>query len=143
MSVVAMERLSNVFGANVVHDDLKAAATLTHAFGGENFLRGHFPGFPVVPGVILLDGMILAALHAFERLTGRSGSGVSGIAVDSVAFYRPVLPGLAADFNARAEQTEQTGRNFSARCSVMIDGVRHARASLIFRTQGDRASPAT
>lgn len=136
------DRLACVFGANVVHDEAKASATLTHGFGEEDFLRGHFPGFPVVPGVILLDGMMLAAARAFERLTGRSGNEIERIAVDSAAFYRPVLPGMAARFNARAEISQQAAHGFSARCSVMIAGTRHARASMSFRIHGDRVSPA-
>ena len=136
------DRLACVFGANVVHDEAKASATLTHGFGEEDFLRGHFPGFPVVPGVILLDGMMLAAARAFERLTGRSGKEIERIAVDSAAFYRPVLPGMAASFTARTEISRQAAHGFSARCSVMIAGTRHARASMSFRIHGDRVSPA-
>jgi 3-hydroxyacyl-[acyl-carrier-protein] dehydratase len=45
---------------------------------------GHFPGTPIVPGVLLLD----AALHA---LGGQAGRDVTGIA--SAKFLRPVGPG--------------------------------------------------
>jgi 3-hydroxyacyl-[acyl-carrier-protein] dehydratase len=44
---------------------------------------GHFPGMPIVPGVLLLD----AALHA---LAGHSGRPVAEIAV--AKFLRPVGP---------------------------------------------------
>ncbi len=136
-----LDRLRHVFGANVVHDEAKASATLTHGFGEEDFLRWHFPSFPVVPGVILLDGMMLAAVRAFERLTGRSGNEIDRIAVDSATFYRPVLPGMAASFTARADVSQQAAHGFAARCSVMIAGTRHARASMSFHTHGDRVSP--
>jgi 3-hydroxyacyl-[acyl-carrier-protein] dehydratase len=44
---------------------------------------GHFPGAPIVPGVLLLD----AAIHAAQQ----SGVAVSGVA--SAKFLHPVLPG--------------------------------------------------
>lgn len=136
------DRLARVFGTNVVHGDARASATVTHSFGGEDFLRGHFPGFPVVPGVILLDGMMLAAARLFERLTGRASSDVQRIAVDSITFHRPVLPGAAASFVARADGAQQDAQGFACKCSVMIEGARHARATIIFRIDGGRPSPA-
>jgi 3-hydroxymyristoyl/3-hydroxydecanoyl-(acyl carrier protein) dehydratase len=48
-------------------------------------LPGHFPGMPIVPGVLLLD----AAIHAHE-CEGRSVQGVA-----SAKFLQPVGPGQA------------------------------------------------
>ena len=141
MAGFEFDRLAGVFGTDLAHDEAKASATLTHHFGGEDFLRGHFPGFPVVPGVILLDGMTLAAVRVFERLTGRAGSAIGRMTVDNAAFYRPVRPGMAARFTARADISQQAGHGFSAKCSVMIGETRHARASMSFRIHGDRESP--
>ena len=45
---------------------------------------GHFPGFPVVPGVLLLDAM----LHLQEQETGPAVA-----AIASAKFLRPVAPG--------------------------------------------------
>lgn len=130
-------RLAEVFGGNVTYDAEKAAATLTHAFGGERFLEGHFPGFPIVPGVILLDGMILVALHAFERATGRDSAEVRSVAVESAVFYRPVLPGPDACFGARHDAARDAENGFAARCSVMVAGARHVRANLMLLTHDD------
>lgn len=143
MAAFNKDRLEGIFGTCVVHDEARGSATLWHSFGNEDFLRGHFPGFPVVPGVILLDGMILSALHAVERLAGRASSSVHQVVVDSVAFYRPVLPATTAGFAARTDTTQEAGHSFAAKCSVMIGGTRHARASITFRFHGDEASPAT
>jgi 3-hydroxymyristoyl/3-hydroxydecanoyl-(acyl carrier protein) dehydratase len=48
-------------------------------------LPGHFPGRPVVPGVVLLDAAFALILAQ------RPGRGVAGI--PSVKFTRPVRPG--------------------------------------------------
>ncbi len=48
-------------------------------------LPGHFPGRPIVPGVVLLDRVLAAVLHA------NPGARAAGLPM--VKFTRPVLPG--------------------------------------------------
>jgi 3-hydroxymyristoyl/3-hydroxydecanoyl-(acyl carrier protein) dehydratase len=50
-------------------------------------LPGHFPGRPLVPGVLLLDHV----LQALSRLTGRDGTGLR-----QVKFLSALLPGERA-----------------------------------------------
>lgn len=51
-------------------------------------LAGHFPGMPVVPGVMLLD----EALHAIGKAIGAD---LSACRISSVKFLSPALPGQA------------------------------------------------
>jgi len=53
-------------------------------------LAGHFPGMPVVPGVVLLD----EALHAIGAALG---SDLAVCRIASVKFLSPVLPGQALE----------------------------------------------
>jgi 3-hydroxyacyl-[acyl-carrier-protein] dehydratase len=53
-------------------------------------LPGHFPGSPVVPGVVVLDGV----LKAFE-LWQRRGARVTGLR--QVKFHAPLLPAECAE----------------------------------------------
>ena len=53
-------------------------------------LAGHFPGMPVVPGVVLLD----EALHAIGMALGTD---LSACRIASVKFLSPVLPGQAIE----------------------------------------------
>ncbi len=53
-------------------------------------LAGHFPGMPVVPGVVLLD----AALHAIGAATGAD---LSACRIATLKFQSPVLPGQSVD----------------------------------------------
>lgn len=60
-------------------------ASLTIAVDHPAF-AGHFPGAPIVPGVVLLD----AALHAIGR---QIGTDLSACRIGTMKFLRPVGPG--------------------------------------------------
>ena len=93
-------------------------STLVFAAGHPAF-AGHFPGAPIVPGVLLLD----EALHAAQQ----SGRVVTGIA--SAKFLRPVAPGealvLAAGDGAagRAHFEIRAGTQAAASGQLLMDAV--------------------
>lgn len=60
--------------------------------GDEWFLRGHFPGNPVVPGVILCE---ILAQSACALLSGEEtgGAGTYYTGIDKARFKEPVKPG--------------------------------------------------
>ncbi|MFZ5761572.1 MAG: 3-hydroxyacyl-ACP dehydratase FabZ [Thermodesulfobacteriota bacterium] len=61
----------------------------------ENFFQGHFPGEPVMPGVLMLEGMAqVGALLAY--LTDREMAGTKLVyfaGLDKVKFRQKVVPG--------------------------------------------------
>lgn len=59
--------------------------TTIHIATDHPAFAGHFPGAPIVPGVVLLD----AAVHALQQLMGRAGACQIGAA----KFLSPVGPG--------------------------------------------------
>ncbi|MGQ0801512.1 MAG: hypothetical protein ACT4NL_15545 [Pseudomarimonas sp.] len=62
-------------------------------------LAGHFPGNPIVPGVVILDAVLAAA-----RL--RFGTDCSLQRLPQVKFLQPLLPGQAASIELTAVATE-------------------------------------
>jgi 3-hydroxyacyl-[acyl-carrier-protein] dehydratase len=60
----------------------------------EPFFPGHFPGKPVMPGVLIIESMAqVGGLLAYKSLPRLQGKLIFFMAVDKVKFRRPVVPG--------------------------------------------------
>jgi len=64
----------------------------------EPFFVGHFPGNPIMPGVLIIEAMaqvggILAKLSVSESMNLDASKAIYFAAIDKVKFRRPVLPG--------------------------------------------------
>lgn len=91
----------------------------------EPFFQGHFPGNPIMPGVLILESMAQAlavlALKTLEvegTLTGREIFFYAG--VDKARFKRPIMPGdqMVIEF----ELTKQKGPILKGHSIVTVDG---------------------
>ena len=61
--------------------------------GDEFFLQGHFPGNPVVPGVILCEMMAQGAAVLLAGQENMAGATPMFTSLDKVRFKNPVKPG--------------------------------------------------
>lgn len=64
----------------------------------EPFFEGHFPGNPIMPGVLVIEAMaqvggILARLSVPESMNLDAGKAIYFAAIDKVKFRKPVVPG--------------------------------------------------
>jgi 3-hydroxyacyl-[acyl-carrier-protein] dehydratase len=60
----------------------------------EPFFPGHFPGKPVMPGVLIIESMAqVGGLLAYKSLPQIQGKIIFFMGMDKVKFRRPVVPG--------------------------------------------------
>ena len=69
----------------------------------EPFFQGHFPGKPVMPGVLLVEAMAQAAGALVLEFLGESHAGklVFFMSIDKCRFRKPVVPGDTVHFHVK------------------------------------------
>lgn len=95
----------------------------------EGFFQGHFPGRPIMPGVLIVEALAQAAgILAVESL-GLAGSGklVYFMAIENAKFRRPVEPGVLLRLEVEFVQKRASVCKFSGR--ARIDGQVAAESS--------------
>ena len=102
------------------------------------FFKGHFPGNPIVPGVILVESMAQVCIASLV-----SGGAYGDVppafylaAVENVRFLRPVRPGDT--FVTRASNGKCRGRFLSFDVEGFVNGDRVVKATL--KCFSDRAA---
>ncbi|MCK8458655.1 3-hydroxyacyl-ACP dehydratase FabZ [Sphingomonas faeni] len=95
----------------------------------EQFFQGHFPGRPIMPGVLIVEAMAQAAgILAVESL-GLAGSGklVYFMAIDGAKFRKPVEPGVLLKLEVNFVQKRSSVCKFAGR--ALVDGQLVAEAN--------------
>jgi beta-hydroxyacyl-ACP dehydratase FabZ len=60
----------------------------------EPFFQGHFPGAPVMPGVLIIEAMAqVAGVMIYRNLPDREKKLIYFTGIESAKFRRPVVPG--------------------------------------------------
>jgi beta-hydroxyacyl-ACP dehydratase FabZ len=59
----------------------------------EEFFRGHFPGAPIMPGVLIVEAMAQAAAIVVMANPANEGKIPYFMSIDKVKFRKPVVPG--------------------------------------------------
>ena len=86
----------------------------------EDFFQGHFPGRPIIPGVLQIEALAPAAgVLAVESL-GLAGSGklVYFMAIEEAKFRAPVEPGVLLDLHVAFVQKRARVCKFEGRAMI-------------------------
>jgi 3-hydroxyacyl-[acyl-carrier-protein] dehydratase len=96
----------------------------------EPFFQGHFPGKPVMPGVLLIEAMAQAAGALVLNHLGEAHAGklVFFMSIDKARFRKPVLPGDVVHFHVKLSNKRAPVWKYWAEAHV--DGKKVAEAEI-------------
>jgi len=86
----------------------------------EPFFQGHFPGKPVMPGVLIIEAMAQTAAVLVVHTLGAEAEGrlVYFMTIDEARFRRPVGPGDQVKIYIKKERQKANVWKFSAQAKV-------------------------
>lgn len=108
--------------------DRSIAAVKAVSFN-ESFFQGHFPGRPIMPGVLIIEALAQAAGVLAVETLGLAGSGklVYFMAIEEAKFRKPVEPGVLLRLEVAFTQKRARVCKFAGR--ALIDGELAAEAN--------------
>ena len=108
-------------------DGDRSAIGIKNVTSNEPHFQGHFPDNPVMPGVLIIEGMAQTA-GAICTLAkgGDTPSIVYFMTIDNAKFRRPVLPGDRLEYHVT--QTKRRANIWKFDCVAQVDGVKVAEA---------------
>jgi len=116
-AILEMEPLKRIVGVKNVRMD-------------EDYFQGHFPGKPIMPGVLMIEAMAqTGGLLLLQEVPDREKKLLYFVAVDDARFRRPVVPGE----QLRLEVTVLTWRRDFCKLQgqASVDGELAAEATLM------------
>ncbi|ACM26470.1 3-hydroxyacyl-ACP dehydratase FabZ [Agrobacterium sp. SHOUNA12C] len=121
-------------------DSDNSAIGIKNVTANEPQFTGHFPGSPIMPGVLLIEGMAQTAGAICARKDGIGGNLVYFMTIDNARFRKPVVPGDRVEFHVVKQK--QRGTIWKFHCDAKVDGSVVAEAdigAMIVRKDPDQA----
>ena len=108
-------------------DGDRSAIGIKNVTANEPHFQGHFPTAPVMPGVLILEGMAQTAGAICTRATvGGTPQLVYLMTIDGAKFRKPVVPGDRVEYHVT--QSKKRGNIWKFDCVAQVDGVKVAEA---------------
>ncbi|MEK7802671.1 MAG: 3-hydroxyacyl-ACP dehydratase FabZ [Pseudomonadota bacterium] len=106
----------------------ESAVGLKNVTFNEPFFQGHFPGTPVMPGVLIVEAMAQTAGILVVHSSGTAGKKklVYFMTIDQAKFRKPVVPGDSMHIHVKALKSR--GNVWKFRGEARVDGVLCAEA---------------
>ncbi|MDQ1421914.1 MAG: 3-hydroxyacyl-[acyl-carrier-protein] dehydratase [Acidimicrobiaceae bacterium] len=96
----------------------------------ESFFQGHFPGAPVMPGVLIVEAMAqVGAVYALSQMENREQKLVLFSGIDNARFRRPVVPGDTLTLEVTPVRVGSRVQKMSGR--ALVDGQLAAEADIM------------
>ena len=94
---------------------------LKHVTINEPFFQGHFPGHPIMPGVLIVEAMAqTGGLLLMDQIPDRDKKVVYFMALENVKFRKPVVPG--DQLRMEVEMLQFRGKVAKMKGTASVDG---------------------
>lgn len=111
-------------------EDGKRIVGIKNVTANEPFFQGHFPGAPVMPGVLIVEAMAQCGAILFLRdIADREQKLFLFGGVDKARFRRPVVPG--DQLRLECELVQRRGNSVKIRGTATVDGNIVAEAEML------------
>ncbi|MEW6726553.1 3-hydroxyacyl-ACP dehydratase FabZ [Desulforudis sp. 1088] len=111
-------------------EDGKRAVGIKNVTVNEPFFQGHFPGHPVMPGVLIIEALAQVAAVAVLRLPEYRGKVPLFAGIDQARFRRQVIPG--DELRLEVEILKLRGKIGKCRGKAFVGEETAAEAELLF-----------
>lgn len=109
-------------------DGDQSAIGIKNVTANEPHFTGHFPDQPIMPGVLLIEGMAQTAGAICARKTGAGTNLVYFMTIDNARFRKPVVPGDRVEFHVTKQK--QRGNIWKFHSEAKVDGQLVAEADI-------------
>ena len=115
----------------IVHiEEMRRIVGIKNVTINEPFFQGHFPGHPIMPGVLIVEAMAqVGGLLLMEKVPNADQKVVYFMTMDNVKFRRPVTPGDTLVFDLEVVQFRRGVCKMRGR--GLVDGQVAAEAELM------------
>ena len=118
--------VDRVLECNVEEQSIVAIKNVTI---NEPFFQGHFPGMPIMPGVLQLEAMAQVGGLLMNQVAGTDGQIPFFMGIDKAKFRRPVTPGDQLRIEVKILKLRSRSVKMDAR--VFVDGKVASQAELM------------